>query len=292
MRIPVLTVIAIIAVVGVAMVLQATYIVNEREQAIVLQFGEHVRTVRRPGLYFKIPFIQNVYYVESRILLADGSPEEYLTLDKKRLLVDHISRWRINDPLSFYQTVRTEQGALARLNQIIASKLREEIASHDFITVIREEREAIMRSVTDASKPLVEQFGVELLDVRIKRIDLPAEVQESVFARMEAERNRIALRYRAEGEEAARQIRAQADKEREIILATAYEQAERIRGEGDARATAIYAAAYSEDPEFYAFRRRMDAYQRILSEQPTLVLDGDSELFRYLEGGGGGQGSR
>lgn len=149
-----------------------------------------------------------------------------------------------------------------------------------------------MRSVTDASKPLVEQFGVELLDVRIKRIDLPAEVQESVFARMEAERNRIALRYRAEGEEAARQIRAQADKEREIILATAYEQAERIRGEGDARATAIYAAAYSEDPEFYAFRRRMDAYQRILSEQPTLVLDGDSELFRYLEGGGGGQGSR
>ncbi len=285
MRKTLLPLIALIVAIGLAFVLQAAYIVNERQQAIVLQFGEHVRTVQAPGLYFKIPFIQNVFYTESRILLADGRAEEYLTLDKKRLLVDHISRWRITDPIVYYQRLGTEDVAIARLQQVIGSQLREEIARHDFITVIREEREAIMENVTRASRPAIAEFGIELLDVRIKRLDLPSEVQESVFARMEAERNRIALRYRAEGEEAARQIRAQADKEREIILATAQQQADRTRGEGDARATAIYAAAYGEDPEFYAFQRRMEAYERILDSGSTLVLDADSELFRYLESG-------
>jgi len=285
MRKTLLPLIALIVAIGLAFVLQAAYIVNERQQAIVLQFGEHVRTVQAPGLYFKIPFIQNVFYTESRILLADGRAEEYLTLDKKRLLVDHISRWRITDPIVYYQRLGTEDVAIARLQQVIGSQLREEIARHDFITVIREEREAIMENVTRASRPAISEFGIQLLDVRIKRLDLPSEVQESVFARMEAERNRIALRYRAEGEEAARQIRAQADKEREIILATAQQQADRTRGEGDARATAIYAAAYGEDPEFYAFQRRMEAYERILDSGSTLVLDADSELFRYLESG-------
>lgn len=283
MRKTILPLVVFVVAIGIALVMQAAYIVNERQQAIVLQFGEHVRTVQTPGLYFKIPFIQNVFYTESRILLADGRPEEYLTLDKKRLLVDHISRWRIVDPLVYYQRLRTEEVAVARLQQVIASQLREEIARHEFITVIREEREAIMENVARASRPAIAEFGIELLDVRIKRLDLPSEVQESVFARMEAERNRIALRYRAEGEEAARQIRAQADKEREIILATAQEQAERIRGEGDARATAIYAAAYGEDPEFYAFLRRLEAYERILGDGATLVLDAESDLLRFLE---------
>src|SRR5690606_10712330 len=233
--------------------------------------------------HFRLPFLQTVHYFESRVLMADGRADEYLTLDKKRLVVDHIARWRIVDPLTFYQTVRTEAGALARLDQIIGSRLREEIARHEFIQVIREQREQIMRAVTDETEVLARQFGIEVLDVRIKRLDLPAEVQESVFARMEAERHRIALRDRAEGEEAAREIRASADKEREIILAAAYEQAERIRGEGDARATRIYAEAYSRDPDFYAFLRRMEAYQDIIPSKTTLVLGSDSALLRHLE---------
>lgn len=275
---------ALVLVILIALTLQSAFIVTEREQAIVLQFGEHVRTIREPGLKFKVPFIQNVITFDKRILMADGSPDEYLTLDKKRLIVDHISRWRIIDPLTFYQTVRTEQGGLARLDQVISSRLRQEIARHDFIAVIREDREAIMSTVSQDAKPLAERFGIELLDVRIKRIDLPGEVQQSVFDRMEAERERIALRYRAEGEEAARNIRAEADKERQIILATAEQQAEILRGEGDAQAARIYAEAYSKDADFYGFLRRMDAYERIIPEGTTLILGNESELFKYLEG--------
>lgn len=282
-RVSVWPVFALIVIVAAALLLQSVFIVHEGEQAIVLQFGEYIRTVQEPGLHLRMPFIQTVVFFERRVLMADGSADEYLTLDKKRLVVDHISRWRIVDPLTFYQTVRTEAGALARLDQIISSRLRQEIARQDFIQVIREQREAIMQTVTDETQQLARQFGIEVLDVRIKRLDLPTEVQESVFARMEAERRRIALRYRAEGEEAAREIRASADKEREIILAAAYEQAERIRGEGDARAARIYAEAYSQDPDFYAFLRRMEAYQSIVPSGTTLILDSNSDLLRYLD---------
>lgn len=276
----------IIVIVIAALLLQGIYIVEEREQAIVLQFGEHVRTVREPGLKLKVPFVQNVIYFDSRIMLAGGSADEYLTFDKKRLVVDHISRWRIVDPLTFYQTVRTEQGALARLDQIISSGLRQEIARHEFIDVIRAEREGIMHTVSTEAKPLAERFGIELLDVRIRRLDLPDEVQQSVFDRMEAERERIALRYRAEGEEAARNIRAEADKERQIIIAEANQRAEILRGEGDAEAARIYAEAYGRDPDFYGFIRRMNAYERIVPSDTTFVLGTDSELFKYLEGPG------
>lgn len=277
-------IIALVIVIGAALVLQSAYIINERQQAIVLQFGEHVRTVNEPGLYFKIPFIQDVLFFESRILMADTGAAEYITHDKKKLLVDHISRWRIVDPLAFYQAVRSESIALARLADIVDSKLRQEIANHDFAEIIREKREQIMEKVTNESKPLAAQFGIDVLDVRIKRIDLPREVQESVFSRMEAERHRIALRYRAEGSEAAQEIRAAADKEREIILATAYEQAERIRGEGDARAARIYADAFGQDPEFYNFRRRLETYEKVIGEGTTLLMDINSDLLRYLEG--------
>lgn len=280
-------IITLLVVIVAAVVLQSAYIVSESQQAIVLQFGEHVRTVRDPGLYFRIPFIQNLIYFDKRILLADTGAAEYITFDKKKLLVDHISRWRIVDPLTYYQAVGNETVALARLEQIVDSKLRQEIANHEFVSVIRETREQIMQRVTDESRPLAAQFGIEILDVRIKRLDLPREVQESVFARMEAERQRIALRYRAEGEEAAREIRAAADKEREIILATAYEQAERIRGEGDALAARIYAEAFGQDPEFYNFRRRLETYEKIVNEGTTLLLDINSDLFRYLDGSSG-----
>lgn len=277
-------VVALIIVIGAGVLSQSLFVVREGQQAIILQFGEHIRTIQEPGLHVRMPFIQTPVFFDARVLMADGRADEYLTLDKKRLLVDHISRWRIVDPLTFYQAVRTEAGALARLDQIITSRLKQEIAKHDFIQVIREQREVITRTVSDDAKILAREFGIEVLDVRIKRLDLPAEVQESVFARMEAERRRIALRYRAEGEEAAREIRASADKEREIILAAAYEQAERLRGQGDARAARIYAEAYSQDPDFYSFIRRMEAYRNIVTSDTTLVLDADSDLMRFLEG--------
>ncbi|MEW6046905.1 MAG: protease modulator HflC [Bacillota bacterium] len=277
-----------LAVIAAFVVVQAAFIIDERQQAVILQFGQHVRTIQEPGLHLKLPFIQNVFFFDRRILMADGSVDEYLTLDKKRLLVDHISRWRIEDPLLFYQTVRTETGALARLEQIIGSKLRQEIARHNFIEIIREQRETIMATVTGEAKPLAERFGIALLDVRVKRLDLPTEVQDSVFARMEAERRRIAMRYRAEGEEKAREVRAEADKEREIILATAYREAQGLRGEGDARSTRLYAEAFGQDPDFYGFLRRMEAYEKVLEKGTTLLLDSRSELFRFLTGPGSG----
>jgi modulator of FtsH protease HflC len=201
---------------------QSVYFIQEGQQGLVFQFGEPRRVVRDPGLYFKFPFIQDLVLLDKRVLGTQPLSAEYLTLDKKRLLVDHVSRWQITDPLLFYRTVRNEPGAMARLDQVIAGRLREEIARHNFIDIIREKREPIMATVTGGAQQAAASFGITLIDVRIMRVDLPSEVQSSVFARMQAERERIAKRYRAEGEEQARRIRAEAEKEREIILAEAY----------------------------------------------------------------------
>jgi membrane protease subunit HflC len=197
--------------------------------------------------------------------------------------VDHISRWQITDPLLFYRTVRSEDGAMARLDQVIAGRLREEIAKHNFIDIVRAKREQIMATVTDGVQEAATSFGITLLDVRIMRVDLPTEVQASVFARMQAERERIAKRYRAEGEEQALEIRAAADKEREIILATAYGQSQVLRGEGDAQAALVTAKAFGQDLEFYGLVRRLQVYETILAEGSTIMLPPDSDLLRYLE---------
>jgi membrane protease subunit HflC len=202
------------------------------------------------------------------------------------VLVDHVSRWRIQEPLEFYRSVRDPQRAMARLDDLISARLRQETAKHNFLDFIREKREEIMEIVTKDTRETAKAFGIEVLDVRIKRLDLPQEVQASVFARMRAERERIAKRYRAEGEERAREIRAGADREREVILATAYETSQKLSGEGDAQAVAIYAQAFGQDPEFYAFTRRLQVYEKILSTGTTLVLPPDSELFRYLQNPG------
>ncbi len=260
------------------------YIVDEREQAIVTMFGQPMRTVREPGLYMKTPFIHSLQSFDKRVLSSDAQAVEYLTSDKKRVVVDHISRWRITDPLEFYRTVRTEAGAFIRLNDVVSGRLREEIAKHSFIDFVREKREAIVQAVSqDARASVKEQFGIELIDVRIKRLDLPREVQASVFARMQAERQRIAKKYRAEGEEQAREIRADVNKEAQIVLAKSYEQAQKLMGEGDAQATAIYASAYEKDPEFYSFMRRLETYERSLGAGTTIVLDAGSDLLKYLE---------
>ena len=277
-----LIVIGILAV-SVFAAFQSMYVVGEWQQGLVFQFGDPVRVVRDPGLYFKAPLIQDLVLLDKRVLGTEPQTAEYLTLDKKRLLVDHVSRWQITDPLLFYRTVNSESVAMARLDQVIAGRLREEIANHNFIDIVREKREEIVATVTDGTQEAAASFGITLLDVRIMRIDLPREVQASVFARMQAERNRIAKRYRAEGEERAREIRATADKEREIILATAYGESQILRGEGDAQAALVTAQAFGQDLEFYALVRRLQVYEAILGEGSTIILPPDSDLLRYLE---------
>jgi membrane protease subunit HflC len=263
--------------------MQAIYIIREGQQGIVFQFGNPVRVVRDPGIYVKAPFIQDLVLLDKRILGTLPQTAEYLTLDKKRVVVDHISRWQITDPLLFYRTVRTETGAAARLDQIIAGRLREEIARQNFVDIVRLKREAIMEVVTDGARDPAASFGITLVDVRIQRIDLPTEVQASVFARMQAERNRIAKRYRAEGEERAIEIRAEAEKEREITLATAYQESQILRGEGDALAAAIYADAFGRDLEFYSLTRLLQVYGNIIDGNSTIVLPPQSDLLRYLQ---------
>ena len=282
-----------LVVVGLGLVLvfvaaQAAFTIGEWEQGMVVQFGNPKRIIQEPGLYFKLPMAQNLVRFEKRVLTTDARESEYITLDKKRVLVDHVSRWRIEDPLQFYRSVRDRRRAMARLDDIISARLRQEIATHNFLDLIREKREDIMAIVTRDTRETAKSFGIEVTDVRIKRLDLPEAVQASVFARMRAERERIAKRYRAEGEEQAQHLRAVADREREVILATAYESSEKLKGAGDAEATSTYGQAFGQDAEFYAFTRRLQAYEKILSNDTTLVLNPDSELLRYLQGPGQG----
>lgn len=260
----------------------AIFVVDETELAIVTQFGEYKRSIEQPGLYYKTPFTQTVLRVERRIVGSDTPPAEYLTLDKKRLVTDPITRWRIVDPLKFFKTVRDEAGAKARLDDIINSELRRELASHDFGQIVGKERDTSMQKVAANARAKTREFGIEIVDVRIKRADLPKEVQESVFQRMRAERDRVAKQYRSEGEEEAAKMRADTDKEKTIILAKAYELAETRRGEGDADGVRIYADAYNKNPEFYAFVRSLAAYEKAMGEETSLVLSTGSDLFKYL----------
>jgi membrane protease subunit HflC len=275
-----LVLLAILAILILAT--QSLFIVSETNQAIVTQLGEYRYTANAPGIYAKTPFVQDVSYMDRRLLSTDALAQEYLTLDKKRLRVDHVTRWRIVDPLLFFVTVRTESGARARLDDVVFSELRRELATVPFDQVIAERREQIMEAVTANAAEQAKSFGIQVEDVRIKRADLPKEVQNSVFERMKAERSREANRYRAEGEEQSAQIRATADRERTVILAEAYQEAQRLRGTGEAEAIAVYARALQNDPEFYSFSRRLESYGKILREGDTLVLPSDSDLFAYL----------
>jgi len=272
----------ILVLVGLILLSSATFTIDEKEQAIITQFGKYIRTIKEPGLHFKIPIIQTLHLFEKRVLTTDAVAVEYITLDKKRVVVDHVSRWKIEDPLEFYRSVRTEAGALARLEDILVARLRQEIAKHSFIGFIREEREKIVETVAKEAHELAKRFGIKIIDVRIKRADLPKEVQASVYARMQAERHRIAKRYRAEGEQRSREIRAETDKEKEIILAKAYQQQMKLFGEGDGRATEIYASAYEQDTEFYSFLRRLQTYEQLFEGKTTLLLESDSELLKYF----------
>ena len=274
--------IGVVLVIALIVFAGTVFTIDEKEQAIITQLGKYIRTIKKPGLYFKVPFIQTLHIFDNRILVHDPNAVEYITLDKKRVMVDPVSRWRIEDPLEFYMSVRTEAAALARLEDILVARLRQEIAKRTFIAFIREEREKIVEEVTKESNELAKRFGIKIIDVRIKRADLPKEVQASVYARMQAERQRIGKRYRAEGDQRAREIRAETDKEKEIILAKAYQEQMKLFGEGDGRATDIYAAAFEQDTEFYSFLRRLQTYEKVFEGKTTVLLEADSELLKYF----------
>jgi membrane protease subunit HflC len=279
--------IIVILLIALAVVISQTlFAVDETEQVIILQFGNPVATVRSPGLKVKSPFIQNVIFFEKRILSSDALPQEYLTTDKKRLVVDHVTRWKILDPLLFFKAVTTEAGARARLDDIVFSELRRELATFNFVDVISQERENIMERVARSATEKAAEYGIGVVDVRTKRADLPEEVEQSVFNRMIAERKRESNLFRAEGNEQANIIRAQADRDSTVIVAEGYGEAQRIRGEGEAEAIHIYAEALGQDPEFYAFSRRLEAYGAVLKSGDKVVIPADSEFFRFLMNNG------
>ena len=265
--------------------LTSIFIVDETEQVVVLQFGKPVRIITEPGLHIKVPFpIQEKNVFDNRLLEYDSPPEEILSKDKKSLIVDNYVRWKIVDPLQFLKTVQAIPTALSRMDDIVYSELRRELGTHDMVEIITENREELMEKVTVASNKATQDYGIEVVDVRIRRVDLPSQNEESIYARMDAERKRQANKFRSEGEEEAQKIRATTDRDKTIILADAYKQAERIRGEGDAKAVEVYADAYSADPKFYEFVRTLDAYKKIIDDKTMLVLPSDSRLFKLLLG--------
>ena len=283
MRSAVTLLVALIAILfGLNLVL---FTVNEVQQAVVTQFGKPVKIITEPGLQFKLPDpIQRVTIFDKRLLDYDSNPDPIYTKDKKILLLDNYARWRIVDPLRFMEALRTEGEALARLDDIIYSELRKELGQHELHEVIAESREPIMREVTERCAEAALVYGIEVLDVRVKRADLPPENETAVFSRMRAEREREAKAYRAEGEEQALTIRAETDLEASIINAQAYETAQGIRGEGDAEALKIYASAYKGATEFYQFTRTLEAYEKSLNENTVLVQPLDTDFFKFLQG--------
>ena len=272
-----------ILVLAALFALSTMIMVDETEQIVILQFGKPVRTIKDPGLNWKLPApLQTSNSFEKRLLEYDVPPEEILSKDKKSLIIDNYVRWRIIDPLLFLQTVRAVPTAKTRLDDIVYSELRQELGTHDMVEIITETRELIMEKVTKASNEETSKYGIEVIDVRIRRVDLPRENEASIYARMEAERKRQANKFRSEGEEEAQKIRAATDRDKTVILAEAYKKSQLIRGEGEAKALDIYAASYSKDSDFYEFTRTLETYEKVIDKKTTLVLPGDSKLFKGL----------
>ncbi|MGP1679619.1 MAG: protease modulator HflC [Burkholderiales bacterium] len=266
------------------------FTVDQRERAIVFQLGEVKEVITNPGLHFKWPFIQNVRFFDARILTLDTpDAERYITSEKKNLLVDTFVKWRIIDARQYYKSVGDEVRAQTRISQTVNATLREEFGKRTVQEVVSEDRDAIMKIVRERANQDAKQIGVGIIDVRLKRVDLPQEVSDSVYKRMEAERKSVANQLRSEGAAASERIRAEADKEREVIIANAYKEAQRIKGEGDAKATAAYAQAYGQNTEFYAFYRSLEAYRSSFKDRSDLlVLEPNSDFFKYLKGPGKG----
>ncbi len=277
--------IGIILVLVVAIAWGSLFTVKEWERAALFKFGEIVRTDYEPGLHFKIPIVNNIRKFDGRIQTLDADPERYLTAEKKNVIVDSFVKWRIDDVAPYYTTMGGDTvRANIRLSQIIKDGLRSEFGKRTIQDVISGERKKIMDILLVNTAAQAKEFGIRVVDVRIKRIDLPEDISNSVYRRMEAERARTAKDLRSKGAEAAERIRADADRQRTVILAEAYREAEQTRGQGDAKAAEIYANAFNQDPEFYSFYRSLNAYKATFkSENDILVVEPDSDFFRYFK---------
>ena len=279
--------------IGVALLVSMSlFTVDQRQAALVFQLGEIVDTKLKPGLYFKIPLMQNVRNFDTRIMTLDpADPERFITSEKKNVLVDYFVKWRITNVRTFYVSFGGDEArAVNRLAQTINDGMRAEFGKRTVHDVVSGERDSMMDVLRKSANTDAQRFGVEILDVRVKRVDLPAEVSESVYRRMEAERKRVANELRSTGTAEAEKIKAEADREREVILAEAYRDAQRIKGLGDGKATAIYAKAYGKHAEFYAFYRSMESYKASFKDkQDVLVLQPNSAFFRYMNAPKGGK---
>ena len=276
-----------IAAVGAAAALFASlsvFTVSETQKALKFRLGEIVASDFTPGIYFKIPFINNVKKFDGRILTLESKPERFLTSEKKNVIVDSFVKWRVKDVASYYTTVAGDVvQANIRLDQIVKDAMRSEFSKHTIRELISSERSQVREVLSSAASPVAEQMGIEILDIRVMRIDLPSEVSSSVYRRMEAERARVARDFRSRGAEAAERIRADADRQREVILADAYRDSELKRGEGDATAADIYAQAYGKNKEFFSLYRSLSAYRSAIREDDTLVIEPEAEFFRYFK---------
>lgn len=278
-------IISALSLIAVIIISQSIYVVSEIERAVKLRFGEIVEFDVQPGLHFKWPIVNSIKYFDGRILTLDAVPQRYLTSEKKALMVDSFIKWRIKDVAKYFTTTGgDEERAKRLLSQRVDTGLRNEFGIRTVKEVVSGERDQLMNSLAASLDTIAQQeLGVEVIDLRVKKIDLPFEVSDSVYNRMRTERERLARELRAQGNEVAEKIRATADKDKTIILADAYREAEETRGLGDAKATATYAEAYTKDPEFYDFTRSLKAYQATFqSKGDILIIDPDSDFFKYL----------
>jgi membrane protease subunit HflC len=282
---PRMNLLLIIAVVVVILVRMSVFTVDQRDHAVKFQFGEIVKSDYKPGLHFKVPFVQNVVRYPNRIMNYEHQEEKFLTGEKKNLIVDYFVTWRVVDPAQYYRSVRGDEDlATDRLSAIIKEGIKAAISQRTVQEVVSAERSELMEEMLKVTRERTPELGIQVVDVRVKRIDLSEEVSDSVYNRMRQERQRVASQLRAEGDEEYERIRADADRQRTVILSEAYRDAERIRGAGDARAAEIYASAYAKDRDFYSFYRSMQAYRQAIGrDQDVLVLEPDSEFFKFLQ---------
>ncbi|HSH87431.1 MAG TPA: protease modulator HflC [Methylophilus sp.] len=267
----------------------SAYTVDQREFALVFRLGEIVSVKKEPGLYFKMPMVENIRYYDKRILTLNWEePDRFITSEKKNVLVDSFIKWRIIDPAKYYVSVRGEEvQAERRISQMVNDGLRAEIGKRNIHDVVSGERATIMRILRERADKESRQMGIQILDVRLRRVDLTKEVSESVYQRMEAERKSVANELRSEGAAAAEKIRADADRQREVIIAEAYREAQKVKGEGDAKASEVYAQAFGKNPEFYAFYRSQEAYKNSFkSKSDVMVIDQSSDFFKYMRNSG------
>ena len=303
-----LIILGVVVVIGLILLRQSLYVVDETEQVIILRFNEVINTLTDPGLYAKAPFVDTVVTFDKRVLRIDATPVAMPDKEKQNLIIDSYARYKIVDPVQFRKTLQTQNNARSRLGDIVTSTLRDRVALRDRFEIIgaepivddtgnpveddeglplfegRTTRNEILQEVLDGVKRRTQEqdFGIAIIDVRIKRADFPESVTPSIYTRMRAERNRIATRFRAEGEEEDLKIRAVANREREVILATAEQESNQIRGDGEGEAIRILASALNLDPEFFAFRRSLEAYQKIFSSRDTVILSSEEDLFKFL----------